>query len=209
MEPGFFTSLLLALTFGNAAASGHGFFEQILGDPNQVTWDIGGITSAGALSTGIGPVPCFGTCTFDFSATAQNLPVAIIPGYTIFAAFSFYGPATTAVATCVGLTCDGRGYATTWGPVPITMTGRLRWFNNARPSEFEDIFIAGSGIAQAFNRYELPVGPWNYSQTRYEFDYARVPAIVPEPVGGALVASGIGFVAVVLITRRRRGIAGA
>lgn len=209
MDSNFFTSLLLALAVGNTAAPGHGFFEQILGDPNQVTWDGGGITSTAMLSTGVGPAPCFDPCIFDFSATPQNLPVAIIPGYTIFATFNFLGPATSAAATCTGLTCDGRGCETRWGPVPITMTGRLRWFNSARPSEFEDIFIAGSGFAQALNHHEFPVGPWNYSQTRYEFDYVRVATIVPEPAGGALVGCGIGLVAVVLATRRRGRIAAA
>ena len=209
MDSNFFTSLLLALAVGNTAAPGHGFFEQILGDPNPVTWDIGGITASGIQSTGVGPAPCFGTCTFDFSVTPRNLPFASIPGYTILASFNFFGPATTAVATCLGLNCEGRSYETTWGPVPITMTGRMRWINSTSPSEFEDIFIAGSGFAQALNHHEFPVGPWNYSQTRYEFDYVRVATIVPEPAGGALLGCGIGFVVVVLTTRRRGRIAAA
>jgi len=200
MDQTFFTSLLLALTVGSAAPSAHGFFEQVLGEWNFQSWELGGLHAAGNSNSGVGPDVCRGRCIFNFSVRPDSRGIwANADGAFVFADFSFMGPAIAAGATCEFAEIYGCSWETMWPTVPITMTGVVRWYNG-NPAENREYRIAGAGTAWAFNRHLVPAGPWNYSQTRYEFEWSVVDA-VPEPSGLGL--AGVAFLVILMVGRRR------
>ncbi len=209
MDLNIFANLLLALSLGGADIPAQaGFFESLVAENGQVSWGLGDVGTTDLGNSRVGPGNCTGSCTFDFSATPENLPFAF-RGFTAYRAqFSFFGPATSAVADCSADACAGRSWTTTWGPVPITMTGILRWSDIRRPTEFFEFRIAGSGTARATNHYDLPIGPWNYSTARYDFDWVVVQDVVPEPEGLSLVCCAIGLL-VVFVKRRGAKSSGA
>ena len=181
--------------------SGVGFFEQTLGEFNQVAWRLeGGLYGYDTRSAGVGPAPCTGTCIFNFTASPRPLYFFFGPGYVVIPTLDFTGPAVAATATCTPCRTPPNQYDTFWGPVAITVRGVVRFVSTADASQFREFNIIVSGVARAENHFNQAVGPWNNSTTRYEFTYA----VVPEPNGLVLLAEGLVFVFLLLRSRKAR-----
>jgi hypothetical protein len=187
--------LTLTTTSPDFPTRGTGFFEQILGDPNQVTWSIGGVVGGDVGNTGVGPGPCTSTCAFDFSATNVMLPPGTVSGYVMIPTLNLFGPRVIATAVCPGVPAclpGSRLYQTVWGSVPITVIGSVRFVSLSDPTDFLEMVIAGRGIALAENRVELSGVAQSTSRTRYDFTFE----VAPEPASVVLVATGLLIIAV-------------
>ncbi len=180
---------------------GVGFFEQTLGEFNQVAWGLeGGLYAFDTRSAGVGPAPCTGTCTFNFTASPRPLWFFFGPGYVVIPTLDFTGPAVTASATCTPCRAPPNQYDTFWGPAAITVRGVVRFVSTGDASQSREFNIIGSGVARAENHFNQALGPWNWSSTRYDFTYA----VVPEPNALILFAEGLVLVFILLRSRKAR-----